>query len=1573
MEGNDFPCPSPSPFRSSLLKDISNFKTPKRTSFSLNPQQTPSSHYFTASKSKNTTLLRRPKKSSSAATNKLKAFQLEHSNSSRIAQIKKQQSLKSLAKSLTVWLNFLLESPASCGCDISIDGTQIVDASPATTGKRDHGPGISVGVDSSWRTPKRQRKTTMKTCSSRFGKENVSATDLQSSSFSRLRDSLNDVCSFDDFKQRMSVYLSLGTCEEIFQVMNQVTKTIDEGRLNMKAHCPIVTDFGLKDKAIKILMCYNPSWLRIGLYIIFGGDSLVSNGDGDSDQDVIFLKMVIDKLFFKHEGLAKAYAYNKMVEGVYRAGYYENLGNVILKRILLLVLILDKVKCQSCLPIEYGIDGLDGGSPLLFKAESWVKSSSQVIQEFLSSDVMRGEGNLLTHLVILGYKVSHQQGPLVEYDFRVRDLFTDLQDGLKLCRAIHLLQNNSSILKKIVVPSDNRKKKLVNCGAALQYLRLAGVSLIDEDDTVILTEDIINGDKELTTSLLWNMFVHLQLPLLVDKTSLVGEISKIRGLGMDLISSANSSSLELLLKWIQAVCDNYDCPVDNFHSLVDGKAIWCLLDYYFQKELHNVCSLKEVYEKSGKTSIMSVNEYSDALYNFILSQKLTTLLGNFPEVLQISELLQYNGACSDRSVVILVVFLASQLFVKKKVDQLNFHKLLGFAGQSTNLRSLRTVQCHSSSESAQKPYASDVCDNEDAARKFKAIQTWWQDMADRNCSMQPVISILRTSRTTESNTTIRENAARTIQAHVRGLVVRRKFLKMVTAVALLQSVFRAWLKVRQESVCMIFTTGQIYDFSCETLKQSEIYESYAMLFYHRHSFLRLKKSAQLIQKSVRSWLYWRSQQGCSISPDIMIIDMVAAATTVQKFFRGWMARSRYIHQLDQKEKALNLAEQKLIFDLETKAAVSIQLAWKNYICCESTRKEHLFATKIQCNFRRWLLRKQFLNQIQAVIKIQSYFRMWRCVNAIQNFKTMFKAVIVIQSFFRGWIARKDACARRYIHQLHQKEKKEHLFATKIQCNFRRWLLRKQFLNQIQAVIKIQSYFRMWTCVKAIQNFKTMFKAVIVIQSFFRGWIARKDACARRNQIVEIQRYCRGWLVKRNFLFQRDAIIKIQSVSRSLKCQKTLNCQKDAALEIQRFIRGHLTRNRILGSASNLRAADTGSCTSRPVGLRCFQLEAFMSAIVKLQRWWKGLLLLKRRIRSAILIQSCTRGWIARRKAIVETHCINVIEALKSQEYAALELQRYIRGHLTRNLLLGSASKLRAVAARCISKPTGCSSFQLELFLLQVVKLQRWWKNLMLHNLMTKSAIIIQSHIRGWIARRKTIVYKHYIIVIQSHWKGYVARKQSTKKLMDLRSRLQESSKNIDDSKRLINRLLAALSLLLNMKSLSDILHTCSTLDLATGHSQRCCEELVAAGAIDTLLRLIQTISRSIPDQEVLKHVLSTLRNLARYPHLLEVLIQRHNSIQTIVLELLRNKEEGFFIASELLKKICSTHKGVDAILKSPALLKRLRSLVEELTRKTTYQKRNVRGPTPSSAVIVRENTDRRLKEATEILKLLIHP
>ena len=75
--------------------------------------------------------------------------------------------------------------------------------------------------------------------------------------------------------------------------------------------------------------------------------------------------------------------------------------------------------------------------------------------------------------------------------------------------------------------------------------------------------------------------------------------------------------------------------------------------------------------------------------------------------------------------------------------------------------------------------------------------------------------------------------------------------------------------------------------------------------------------------------------------------------------------------------------------------------------------------------------------------------------------------------------------------------------------------------------------------------------------------------------------------------------------------------------------------------------------------------------------------------------------------------------------------------------------------------------------------------------------------------------------------------------------------------------------------------------MATKYSQKCCEKLVEAGAVDTLLKLIRSVSRSIPDQEVLKHALSTLRNLARYSHLAEVLLASHGSVETFLWEFIR--------------------------------------------------------------------------------------
>lgn len=231
-------CPSPLPSNSfSLLRDISNIRTPKQPTKNTNVPYSPYPHsqskYFTASKAtpiSNSSRLRTLKTSATVARAKvarrLKAFELEQTKSARKVQIDKEKSLKSLAKSLTVWLNFLFENPKSCGCEVSrftgefdrSDDDDVDELGSSLKKKKREtrpGRGVKVGVEGPWRVPKRQKDLTWG-----GGSENGETT----LGFSGLKASLTEVCSFEDFKERMRAYLSLASSTEIFDTMTQVTK-----------------------------------------------------------------------------------------------------------------------------------------------------------------------------------------------------------------------------------------------------------------------------------------------------------------------------------------------------------------------------------------------------------------------------------------------------------------------------------------------------------------------------------------------------------------------------------------------------------------------------------------------------------------------------------------------------------------------------------------------------------------------------------------------------------------------------------------------------------------------------------------------------------------------------------------------------------------------------------------------------------------------------------------------------------------------------------------------------------------------------------------------------------------------------------------------------------------------------------------------------------------------------------------------------------------------------------------------------------------------------------------------------
>jgi abnormal spindle-like microcephaly-associated protein len=248
----------------------------------------------------------------------------------------------------------------------------------------------------------------------------------------------------------------------------------------------------------------------------------------------------------------------------------------------------------------------------------------------------------------------------------------------------------------------------------------------------------------------------------------------------------------------------------------------------------------------------------------------------------------------------------------------------------------------------------------------------------------------------------------------------------------------------------------------------------------------------------------------------------------------------------------------------------------------------------------------------------------------------------------------------------------------------------------------------------------------------------------------------------------------------------------------------------------------------------------------------------------------------------------------------------------------------------------------------------------------KLAIVIQSHFRGFQARKYFAHVKKSARLIQAHWKGHEWRKRQghfMKQMQQLRFRMQITASKVDNSQRLGHRLTNALAQLLSQKTVSGILHTCATIDMATEHSKQCCERLAEGGAILKLLQLIQTTNRSPPHEQVLKHALSILANLARFPDLALRIVNTSDSIMIIAEQLLvfRNKEEVFSKAMEVVQHVCSTPGCAEIIKRTSLVIRRLQNVAQMLERKHVVEKRNLE-KIPQSQPILRKAAERKVRE-----------
>ena len=154
-----------------------------------------------------------------------------------------------------------------------------------------------------------------------------------------------------------------------------------------------------------------------------------------------------------------------------------------------------------------------------------------------------------------------------------------------------------------------------------------------------------------------------------------------------------------------------------------------------------------------------------------------------------------------------------------------------------------------------------------------------------------------------------------------------------------------------------------------------------------------------------------------------------------------------------------------------------------------------------------------------------------------------------------------------------------------------------------SAIKVQS---LWRMILARRNFGKEVASVIICQSAVRGLLNRRKFVAMKIAALVLQKHFRGYQQtlseRNNFLIAKTSALKIQAWWRKVYERKKYLKLKFASIVLQKHLRGRIARMKV---------------------------EALRRSIL--------------REKSAVKIQSITRGWMTRRKINEQKQAVSLIQ------------------------------------------------------------------------------------------------------------------------------------------------------------------------------------------------------------------------------------------------------------------------------------------------------------------------------------------
>ncbi len=466
-----------------------------------------------------------------------------------------------------------------------------------------------------------------------------------------------------------------------------------------------------------------------------------------------------------------------------------------------------------------------------------------------------------------------------------------------------------------------------------------------------------------------------------------------------------------------------------------------------------------------------------------------------------------------------------------------------------------------------------------------------------------------------------------------------------------------------------------------------------------------------------------------------------AAKQIQSYYRRYLAQTEFLMDVSDVVVCQSTVRRFLAknFYTKMKCAIVIQATWRRFLASEYYILTLSDVIVCQSIVRRWIGVTNYnyilARRETAAISIQ---KVHRGFIKRMKYQTLVADIVTIQSLVRRRIATKALSMLQQI-QWYRKTEQE-VAATKIQAAYHGFIARIDFIIVIGHVISLQSVVRSAIAKNKLHALRKCNNAATKIRAAYMGFITRMNYLITLDSIITCQCAIRAMYAKRQlnearFMKWREenaAATKIQCsyrrhaarfeyiiiVSSIITCQSVIRM---LLAKVDLVERRQVQCNKEYSAATLIKAAYLGF-TAR------MNYILTVADIVTIQKYVRG---------------HQARTWVNELVLKKRTEHITAANLRKSQEYAAITIQKVFRGFVAYEvaiLSLANAIYIQANIRKYLAKLELIRLRKLRVTHQSASSIQSVWRS---HKAQTNYALVIYGIISiQAIHRRNLVITKH---------------------------------------------------------------------------------------------------------------------------------------------------------------------------------------------------------------------------------------